>query len=597
MAQVHYQMNRGSLDSSKAFIDSLLLTKATLYYEQAAYDALAQYFYYSGYMDSSEHYFNRAMSVAKERNDSNGVVAIMVNISTVYAQQGNTEKELELLLEVVKYEERVFKDEPIEVVGTYINLGQCYVALESGDEAVAVLKKGINILKKYDRPQYYSYTANAMGDAYFILEDYKKSQRWFLRALKVADEHGYFQIQAAATKNVGDTYARLGKPDSAGVYYEQSLEYWKQLGDPFQLLHTEIYYADVLNQQGDYQKALDLLEKNRSYIDSTDYDVLKDGYFENLSNAYAGVGEYEKALELMHHYVTIKDSLHSRQSSSRLAEMRTKFKAREIEQENKALVARAETTRTIYISLVTGLALTLLLLAIVFYQRRRHHRKIIENKNKIMSIIAHDLKGPIGSITGLLEMMDGDNLDEETLKIARTSARSTFNLLDQLLVWARGNQLSTKAEKEKHNLHIMVSDVISVLQSNITLKTININNKVPDGYLINCIKSLSDTILRNLINNAVKFTRSGGNIIIDAKRDGRFDVISITDNGVGMPQELIEKINKNDKIFSSRGTEKEEGTGLGLRIVKDFVQGQNGKLTIESELDKGTTFKIWLPVK
>lgn len=596
-AQINYQLSAGRLDTTLLFIDSLMTAGTNLYHQQVAFDAYGQYFYFRGQLDSSHHFFNKALEKAHERKDSTDIMNVSSNISTIYAQQGKTHKELGILLDILKYKKRKFVEDPIKIVGTYINLGQCYVALRSGEDALTELKKAIRILETNAQPRYYCYAANAMGDAYFILKEYKKSRDWFNSANQLAVELGYLHIEAATDKNLGDIFLQLNQADSAIIYLEKSLKLWHQMGDPFQILHTEISYAGALTLAGQPEKAIELLEVKRTYLDSSAFDILKDSYFDFLSNAHRAVGNLKLALDLMDEYLVIKDSLNASADRMNMAAMRVKHKSWEAEQKNQTLVIKAQRNKVLYWAVLTILIVTLSLLIILSVQRKRNHRTIIENKNKVMSVIAHDLKGPIGSMAELLDIIDENSMNQRTLNMLRKSARSTYALLDGLLHWAKGNQLGTSVKKQEHSLYEPVAETLSFFSTNIDAKNIHIDNQIDPAYQILSIVSLSTTILRNIINNAIKFTPDHGTITISAQRLGRYDQISINDTGIGMSKDLIEKVYNDEKVFSTQGTNRELGSGLGLRVCKDFTETQNGALIIESELNLGTTFKICLPVK
>ncbi len=237
---------------------------------------------------------------------------------------------------------------------------------------------------------------------------------------------------------------------------------------------------------------------------------------------------------------------------------------------------------------------------------RKSERELKESnasKDKILSIIGHDLLGPIGTQKSILDMVINDVEDftrEEILSLLKTmkpSLDATYTMIENLLSWARIMRRSIKPNLQKGNLAAVVERSFDLLQQQAAQKNIRLvyeGNKDVEAVFD---KNLIDIVIRNLLSNAIKFSHPDSAVRVAASQGEKEVTVEVTDEGTGLTREQIKKIlSEKEKMESRLGTNKEKGTGLGLVVVKEFIQLNNGKLFIESEPGKGTTFIFTLPV-
>ena len=223
-------------------------------------------------------------------------------------------------------------------------------------------------------------------------------------------------------------------------------------------------------------------------------------------------------------------------------------------------------------------------------------KELNATKDKYFSIIAHDLKNPFNSIMGLSDIIKNEAkyLDIATIEqyasIINSTSKNTFKLLENLLDWARVQQSQMPFQPISLILRKVASDVIELLVEKANSKMIAIINYIPDNMIIVADKNMLETIIRNLVSNALKFTPVNGKIEIRATLHVNRYEISVKDTGVGIKKEDIGKIFEIGSGFSTRGTENEKGTGLGLLLCKEFVEKHHGEIWVESEEGKGSTF-------
>ena len=239
-------------------------------------------------------------------------------------------------------------------------------------------------------------------------------------------------------------------------------------------------------------------------------------------------------------------------------------------------------------------------------QLRKSGRELKEanaSKDKILSIIGHDLLGPIGTQKSILDMVIDDVEDftrEEILSLLKTmkpSLDATYTMIENLLSWARIMRRSIKPSFQKVNLTTVVENSFDLLQQQAAQKNIRLVYEGKEDVEAVFDKNLIDIVIRNLLSNAIKFSHPNSTIRVIVSEEEKEVTVKVSDEGTGLTQEQIEKIlSEKERMESHLGTNKEKGTGLGLVVVKEFIQLNNGKLFIESEPGKGTTFIFTLPV-
>lgn len=228
-------------------------------------------------------------------------------------------------------------------------------------------------------------------------------------------------------------------------------------------------------------------------------------------------------------------------------------------------------------------------------------RKTNSEKDKFFSIIAHDLRNPFNGFLGFTDILKTDLRKMTLIEIEmivndmNKSAHKLFGLLTNLLEWSMAKRGMLELNSEKVNLNEIVLSVLNICQKSLTDKGITLRNEISDDIFLSADKQKLDSIFRNLISNAMKFTRTGGCVTLSAKRTNEYLEISVKDTGIGMSEKMINDLFQIDKMTGRKGTAGESSTGLGLLLCKEFVEKHNGKLSVTSEVEKGTEFIIRLP--
>ena len=227
--------------------------------------------------------------------------------------------------------------------------------------------------------------------------------------------------------------------------------------------------------------------------------------------------------------------------------------------------------------------------------------QINKTKDKFFSIIAHDLKNPFNTLIGFSELLimslNKENFDKSDnyTNIMKESAKQGLALLSNLLEWSKTKTGEIQYTPNNTNINELLNDIYQLLIGTAESKEISISLKSSITKEIALDANMIKTVIRNLVTNAIKFTPAKGTITISAVEEENNLLFSVSDNGIGMSQENVNKLFKIDESFSTVGTNKEKGTGLGLILCHEFIEKHNGKIWAESELNEGTTFYFTIP--
>jgi PAS domain S-box-containing protein len=236
---------------------------------------------------------------------------------------------------------------------------------------------------------------------------------------------------------------------------------------------------------------------------------------------------------------------------------------------------------------------------------KENERKLLQlniDKDRFISILSHDLRSHFNNILGLtellLEVILKPDIDEikEIAKNINQSAHNSYKLLEDILLWAKTQQGRIPFKPQILSFRDICIEILNTLNPNANAKNITINYSASDNTKVFADIDMLKTILRNLVSNAIKFTNNGGTIIIDAKQNSGNVTITVSDNGIGIPHDILVKLFEISEVITTRGTAKETGTGLGLLICKEFIDKHNGEIWVRSELAKGSEFNFTLPL-
>ncbi len=491
-------------------------------------------------------------------------------------------------------------------------------------DALKYLRKSLDLMNKSGDKQGIGYANILLSQLFYNMEIYDSSYIYANHALEVRKTFASKTSIARAIQAIGTALEGLGR-------YEEALSNYFSVKDDLsdQVIdgRWDITVANCYLKMNDYPNAINYA--NQAYTSRFSFQTLYESS-KILSACYEKMRVFDKALLFNKISNDYKDSLFSEEKSKQLEVVEYEYKAKRKDDENRKLLEQINQAQTekerrniLLLSFIIGISLLSLALWIQFRSRKREQiaNKILNEKNieiqrqsdimselnatkdKLFSIIAHDLRNPLGSFKQGIEFMKDnfETLEREELidflQLMEKNSISVYNLLDNLLEWSRSQRGLIQFNPVLIDFHYIVNNLFQLLKFTANDKKIKLINEVPIGFLITADVNMFTTIIRNLATNAVKFTQENGSVIIGVTSNPKDEFLNIyiRDTGIGMTKEIIDKLFKTKETVTTQGTANEKGSGLGLLLAKEFVERHGGKIWVESELDKGSTFWFTLP--
>ncbi|WP_289053981.1 tetratricopeptide repeat-containing sensor histidine kinase [Carboxylicivirga marina] len=502
------------------------------------------------------------------------------------------------------------------------NIGNINTELNHQQVALSNYREALNIYTKLGDKKGISNCYNNLGEVYLELGNILQALENYQISLSILKEEGDSANIATSYLNIGRAH-QTGKQYSKAIsYFEKALKLMLSFDDPSLKAETYLHLGQTLMINKHYDQAQEYLLKAVELAKSLEEKPLQAQAYNSLSVWHSLQGDYEKALNYKSEYADLKDDITDEQAMLSSARMEAVYKLLQKEEQISILeqdnihktesLELAKNSRTIYL-LVAGLLFILLLILILTFQIRKKSERLLTEKNnelkqlnntkdKFFSIIAHDLKSPFSSLMGFAEMLalNAENKDTKEVvqysQIIHNSTKRLLGLVENLLQWSRTQIGTTEYKPSQIDISIQTHNIVSLLRLNAEEKDIVISPKIERNLVAWADENLYNTILRNLISNAIKFSRIGSVIYVTAGVKNNMIEISVADSGVGIRQENLEKLFMVDSTFSTKGTLNEKGTGLGLVLCKEFVEINKGSIWAESELEKGSTFYFTIPL-
>ncbi|MEQ8471588.1 MAG: ATP-binding protein [Marinoscillum sp.] len=536
-------------------------------------------------------------------DDLDELATAKFNLGQAHKNKGSYELSIEYLYDALQIKKQLGTDPTaINVVlgGVFGKIGDMKKSSEYFQKALEVdslfLKNDFHYLQTY----------NNLADAYFLNGYYDSAFYYFNQAYDLAELNNYVNYERFITGNLGMVNLKLGNLDSAEVQLKSVLNFIKR--DLTSFLTFQTFLAEVYLEQKKYNQSEDLIHQVILQAEKSEFkEQIRDGYL-LLSKLYEGKQDYEKSLLAYRQYVLVEFDLRDVETVRKIGDMRTGYEVGQKQVEVDLLTAEKNNQRLIIIAMaLSGLFLTILLSMRYRSYRRKikltaELERLNQTKDKFFSIISHDLRGPISAFKGISRVIKFLVISKETDELMDVaddidhSVDRLSELLDNLLGWAMQQQGHFPNVPEKLSLKELLHELVGNMETMAKGKNINLEVKVHETIELWVDRNTTMTILRNLVTNALKFTPERGMVIISTEEDGNYANIKVMDTGIGIPRDQLKKLFRLQERSSTYGTSGEKGLGLGLQLVHEFVEMNNGTLHVESEEGKGTIFTVSLPL-
>ena len=589
--------------------------------------------YWQRSFDTSLVLADHALTLAREIDDPVRLGNSLNMKGNAYSLLSNYTRALECYQEALKIREAL--GDSNNMAKTYNNIGAIHLRMRNYDEALNYFERALSFYKGIGDDELMFGLTNNIGAVYDEMEDYEKAFKYCQDALEIVEHTGNISNSIIVLNNLGEVAGSLEKYDQALGYFTEAEKRCEEAGNIRMSAITLLNIGSLYMLTGNPDKAMPYLEEALVHAETVNSIQIKRDVYKSLSEYYLGKKDYRPALEYNMLYSDARDSVISQESKLRITELELKYNAGNLESEIEILRRDNEIKRLriTWISVSLGsLVLILILTTIALYINANRNRikkeatlllheknreleeankKLVESehnlkelnatKDKLFSIIGHDLRNPLNALIGFSELIAANSREfskEELHKysgIINESAKNIYQLIENLLNWSRTQTGNIDFSPTNIRMDEVVEEIIRILKYNADNKTISLDVDVPENLELFADKNLLSTILRNLLDNAVKFTPEGGTVKLSAKADNGRTMFSVFDSGIGMNREQIDKLFMLGEYITTPGTTEEPGTGLGLILCKEFIEMHHGEISVESEQDKGSTFTFSIP--
>lgn len=464
-----------------------------------------------------------------------------------------------------------------------------------------------------------------LGLIYNEIKDYNNSLNHFLKSLEVSRSMGRKQDIASSLINVASAYCELDKYKESLPYLVDAESIAKAQSDTKLLRSCYSLMTRVYDKLGERDKSTEYFNLFAAITKKVQQDEMLKNESEArlmVDKANAKVQEVESVKEATEQELKEKnEDLKKVEQISTEKQLQIDLLSKETELQ-MAVIRQQKLMRNVYLAIIVGI-LMLTALTLYGYSRIRKANILLKAKNfeisqqrdeiekqaqelrelnalkdKLFSIISHDLRSPLFSLISMLRMAkDGHfTVDEQKEILSELSRNVEYNseLLENLLKWASSQMKGNVVKPVLFDINQIASTKIDLYSKTASLKGIKLVNKIAENTEVYADKDMIELVLRNLLTNAIKFSEHGDEILISSSSKNGMVEICVTDSGVGISSQDIEKL-FGKHIFTTRGTLNEKGTGLGLILGKDFIHMNGGSIWVESELKKGSKFFFTLP--
>ncbi len=585
--------------------------------------------YYAGSYNRAIHFYKKAQNCNLVAGDLSLQIEIVnsIGLSHFYLQQ--FEQSVQYYFEGLRLAEKANDQE--QTAYLYSNIAMVYTKMTDYQMAAEYYRKALKINLELKHTESIGVNLNGIGVSFFRMEKPDSAKVYYIRALKVFQESGNRERVAILLNNIANIYG--SQKDSirkALSYYHEAEKVFNNLGDKQNVVHVVEGLGSVYREMKLYNEAISTYQRGIKLAEKAkpDYQLLQ-LYYSDLAKTYEAQGNYKKALQYERIQRQYSDSLLNKDRIKQIATLEKQYETEKKEAEIGRLKAEQELSKARrkqdqYFKMLGFVSAFFLLIALFymsyrFYEKKRNNEILAEKnrqirkseedlrvlnaaKNKFFSIIAHDLKSPFHTVMGYSQLLSKEYhlySDEEREKFAQNifkSANTIFKLLSNLLEWSRAQTNRLTFNPIDIEFVLIYDNVVNLLKSNADRKKVSIRADFDESREVFADPIMLETVVRNLISNAIKYTGEEGEVVVSFSQTDREYMISVKDNGIGISPENLEKLFQIDSKVKQKGTQNEDGSGIGLILCKELIDKHRGRIWVESTPNMGSSFYVTLPL-
>lgn len=589
------------------------------------YNHLGNLYFQNNKFADANLYYDSAINYARKYDVVGLEGKASSNLANVYYKMGNYTRALQLYLRGLSLQERI--GDRANISSDLSNIANVYYRLGNYDKALAYLNRVMAINRKTGIKERMVGALTTYAMIYSDKKMYDSSLLYLKDALTLAEEMQSPYLQNILIGNLAECYLKKGDLASAAQLYQQTQTLSAKLGDDEGLAIAKSGLGQVYIARGQQGTGLQYLEEafvmmQQLGIKEQELDVVI-----RLADNYALAGDYKQAYKYLAIKSELSDSLQKQKSRQEVEQMLFDYELQKKEAEiailekDNAIQLQQNRNQKMIIWTALSVLLVVLVASYLIYRNARilktSKQAILKQKENLefqtaklselndfkdttFSLLAHDLRSPVNALAGTMLMLDEKLMTPEEFAGYQHELNNKLQavsiLIDNMLYWAKSQMKGEfTLNIEKLNIKRKIDRALAVLKDAAQQKNIKLIDNVPDTIHAFGDRDHIDIIVRNIVSNAIKFTHDGGSVIIGADTVDAKTTITVSDTGVGMTDKQIKQMFDDDLHVSTKGTEGEKGTGLGLHLCYQLIKQNNGDIQVSSEPGVGSTFTIILP--
>ncbi|MBI9067149.1 MAG: tetratricopeptide repeat-containing sensor histidine kinase [Salinivirgaceae bacterium] len=578
-------------------------------------------------------YHNKSLEIKRKLKDTTGISYSYGNIGLVYSDQGKYDKALIHFYNSLRLKETL-KDK-YGMANSYGNIGVVYLKIGSIDQAQVNLERGLMYFEETKNNTGIAESLIYLGDIYWQQKNPAKAIKALKRSMDIYKENGNMKGMADANLKIGEIQFAIGREYNASQRFLVALDYYEKLNETSGIISSKYllanynYNIDSLDlAKYQLKKALDLAEKN--HFDKERYNILK-----LLAEVYIKQENYYRASIVLTETNKLGDSISRLKLDKEVLQIQMQhdfdrqLQLKDFEEKRRIQEQQLRVKRITQVGNTFLLGLILAsIMAVIIYRKSRIIKKknavLEEQQNKIseqletlkkqkadlqsanetkdrfLAIIGHDLRNPFNAINSFISMVTEPSysFDSQMIKkylmLIKEAGANAQSLLENLFEWALNQSGELEIKKEKVSLNFLLKGNILLVKEMAAQKNITIIEQLFDDPAVVVDKNMINTVIRNLVSNAVKFTPDNGKIIVSTIVNDGDIKITVRDTGCGISNEQLASLVESGVI--KKGKDGMASSGLGLILCKDFLANHHQDLHVESTPNIGTSFWFYLPL-
>lgn len=603
--------------------------------EHQAMQRIAVSFHFQNQSDSALKYAFPALTYFRKNGQTLEEATISSFIGYVYKRLGLHQEALGYFEDALTLREALGDEN--EIAKSLNAIGSLHLERDNYSDALSYYEKAYASSEKIGVMRGMATSQTQIGLIHIKMNILDKAETALRSSLEYSSKSNLRRETAQAYMYLGTLFSIKNNPDSANRYFHDAISIRTALKDTFSLIETLVEYGTALNLLGNHRLALQPLATAESLLTTQTSPILKKKVYSAQADAYLKLDEQAPFMDRFKMIYALEDKDNSQNVGMELYAARNRLEKKEEQALKEKQKAASDSLQllsiiVVCISLIAIMGIVLFLLQLRSNRRIRKQHAVIQEKNihleevnlvlnrlneelntsqeklvelnhtkdRFFSIIGHDLRSPLASLALYLDEFVLSNQTEDPVHREagvhlRRAVTNLNELINNLLTWALSQSGKLDFKPLQVALGASLNKSLELMAPIAEAKGIELVSKIEGKAHILGDPDMLDLIIRNLISNAIKFTPSGGKIVVHVRDADAYAVLEVTDTGIGIAEEKLPDLFTFARIRSTKGTNSERGAGLGLVLIKDFVDRHQGMVEVTSRLGHGSTFRVMFP--